>query len=44
MTDIEALQIIESALNQAFIKGTFNLVDSKFIIEALKTLKPESIK
>lgn len=38
MTKEESLQIIEQALNNATLKGVFNLNDTAFIIQALNKL------
>jgi hypothetical protein len=37
----EAKQVVEQALNQAFVKGAFNLQDAAMITEALKVLFAE---
>jgi hypothetical protein len=37
----DAKQIVEQALNQAFLKGAFNLQDAAMITEALKVLFSE---
>jgi hypothetical protein len=37
----EAKQVIEQAVNQAFLKGAFSLQDAAMITEALKVLFAE---
>lgn len=37
----DAKQIVEQALNQAFLKGAFSLQDAAMITEALKVLYSE---
>jgi hypothetical protein len=37
----EAKQVIEQAVNQAFLKGAFSLQDAAMITEALKVLFTE---
>ena len=37
----EAKQVVEQALNQAFLKGAFSLQDAAMITEALKVLYSE---
>jgi hypothetical protein len=41
MKELEAKQVIEQALNQAFLKGAFNLQDAAMITQALRVLYSE---
>ena len=41
MKPLEAKQVIEQAVNQAFLKGAFSLQDAAMITEALKVLFTE---
>ena len=41
MKESDAKQVIEQALNQAFLKGVFNIQDAAMITEALKVLYAE---
>jgi ferric-dicitrate binding protein FerR (iron transport regulator) len=40
MTVEQALKIVEQALNQATVKGAFDLNEVSHIIQALQVLKP----
>ena len=36
----ESIEIVEQAINAAFVKGVYNMQDADMILQALKTLQP----